>query len=146
MDRELTDRDYRALLEFRSGLRRFLRWSETQAQAAGLTARQHQLLLAIRGSGGDPSISEVAERLVTRHHSVVGLVDRAQEAGLVERVRTDPDQRLVRLRLTEAGAERLARLTALHREELARLGPRLAPLWHGLERDPPADGNAGLHC
>ena len=44
-----TDEDYRRLLELRTGLRRFLRWSESQAEAAGLTPAQHQLLLAIRG-------------------------------------------------------------------------------------------------
>jgi hypothetical protein len=44
-----TDADYRHLLEFRTGLRRFLRWSEDQANAQDLTAAQHQLLLAIKG-------------------------------------------------------------------------------------------------
>ncbi|MCH7720116.1 MAG: hypothetical protein IH988_03880 [Planctomycetes bacterium] len=32
-----------------TGLRRFLRWSEQQAKASGLTPAHHQLLLAIRG-------------------------------------------------------------------------------------------------
>src|SRR5680860_1488060 len=91
MDRDLADRDYQALLLFRTGLRRFLRWSEDQAQAVGLTGSQHQLLLAIRGCDGDPTITEIADQLVTRHHSVVGLVDRARAAGLVRRVKADDD-------------------------------------------------------
>ena len=33
----LDDREYRQLLAFRVGLRRFLRWSQEQAAAAGLT-------------------------------------------------------------------------------------------------------------
>src|SRR5580698_5147383 len=45
----LTDADYEDLLALRTGLRRFLRWSEQQAETAGLTPSQHQLLLAIRG-------------------------------------------------------------------------------------------------
>ena len=32
-----TDAEYRRLLEFRTNLRRFLHWSEEQAQSAGLT-------------------------------------------------------------------------------------------------------------
>src|SRR5919198_3816810 len=82
-----TDEDYRHLLELRTGLRRFLRWSEEQAQAAGVSPAQHQLLLAIRGHPDPrgPTIGDVAEYLLLRHHSAVGLVNRAQAAGLVER-------------------------------------------------------------
>ena len=41
----LRDADYEDLLALRTGLRRFLRWSEQQAEEAGLTPAQHQLLL-----------------------------------------------------------------------------------------------------
>ena len=34
----LTDDDFARLLEFRDGLRRFLRWSEARANEVGLTA------------------------------------------------------------------------------------------------------------
>jgi DNA-binding MarR family transcriptional regulator len=136
----LHDDDYRRLLEFRDGLRRFTRWSEERAGLAGLTPAQHQLLLAIRGhAGGDgPTISDVAEHLLLRHHSVVGLVNRAEAAGLVTRTWDPKDQRMVRLRLTRTGERRLAQLTALHLEELRRMGPALQSLWAGL--DPPVDG------
>ena len=46
----LDDDQYRELLAFRTALRRFLHWSEQQAELAGLTGQQHQLLLAIRGT------------------------------------------------------------------------------------------------
>ena len=76
--RRIDDADYRRLLEFRTGLRRFLHWSEEQARAAGVTPAQHQLLLAIRGhDGAGPTIGDVADYLLLRHHSAVGLVDRA---------------------------------------------------------------------
>ena len=39
-ERELTDDDYRRLLELRTGLRRFVRWSEQQARNAGITPAQ----------------------------------------------------------------------------------------------------------
>jgi DNA-binding MarR family transcriptional regulator len=138
MEGRLDDADYARLLEFRTGLRRFMRWSEQQAAAAGLTPAQHQLLLAVRGHrgpdgrGGDPTIGDVADHLLLRHHSAVELVDRAVAAGLVER-RPDPsDQRLVRLVLSPAGAQRLAHLSALHVEELRRLGAALRSLSDGL--------------
>jgi DNA-binding MarR family transcriptional regulator len=119
--RPLSDRDFRRLLGFRDGLRRFLHWSEEQAKAVGLTGSQHQLLLAVRGHGSPPSISEVAEHLLLRHHSAVELIDRAERSGLVERLPDVEDQRVVRLRLTAAGDRKLVALSRAHIEELARL-------------------------
>jgi len=118
---KLTDEDFAGLLELRDGLRRFLHWSEDQARAVGVTGTQHQLLLAVRGHGAPPSIGEIAEHLLLRHHSVVELVDRAERAGLVERYDDDIDQRVVRVRLTTEGEAKLTALAAAHLEELARL-------------------------
>jgi DNA-binding MarR family transcriptional regulator len=135
----LSDSDYQRLLEFRDGLRRFLRFSEDQATAVGLTPAQHQLLLAIRGHRGTegPTIGDVVDHLLSRHHSVVGLVDRAEAAGLVRR-RSDPeDGRVVRLAVTRLGERRLEELTALHLEELRRLTPRLRALWTDVESEVP---------
>jgi DNA-binding MarR family transcriptional regulator len=136
---DLSDSDYERLLGFRDGLRRFLRFSEDQAAAVGLTPAQHQLLLAIRGhqSDDEPTIGDVAEHLLLRHHSVVGLVDRAEAAGLVSRTQDDDDRRVVRLRVTQLGARRLEELSALHLEELRRLTPRLRPMWADLESPVP---------
>jgi DNA-binding MarR family transcriptional regulator len=82
--RPLTDGDYRTLARFRHALRVFLRFSEEAARAEGLTPAQHQLLLAVRGHDdpGAASISDLAEALQLRNHSVVGLVDRSDAAGL----------------------------------------------------------------
>lgn len=126
------DHDYERLLGFRTALRRFLHWSEEQARGAGLTPAQHQLLLAIRGHPDPrgPSIGEVAAYLVLRHHSAVGLVDRAASAGLVLRV-PDPERPgTVRLALTEVGEHRLAELAAVTLEELERLAPTVEALLH----------------
>jgi DNA-binding MarR family transcriptional regulator len=133
--RDLTDADYRRLLDFRDGLRRFLRWSEEQARAVGLTPAQHQLLLAVRGHDDPhgPTIGDVAAHLMLRHHSAVELVDRAQSAGLVEREVDATDHRAVRLRLTRDGSARLAALASQHLDELKRLEPRLRPIWSGLD-------------
>jgi DNA-binding MarR family transcriptional regulator len=130
----LPDEAYARLLALRTGLRHFQRWSENQARAAGLTPAQHQLLLAIRGHSDPrgPTIGEVADYLLLLHHSAVGLVDRADAAGLVERTRDEDDHRVVRLQLTKEGAERLEVLSALHLEELKRLAPHLPGAWEDL--------------
>jgi DNA-binding MarR family transcriptional regulator len=135
MTRDLDDADYRRLLQFRIGLRRFLHWSEEQAERAGLTPAQHQLLLAIRGHEGEPgpTIGDIAGYLLLRHHSAVGLIDRAEKAGLVQRQEDTGDRRVVRLRLTPLGAGTLQQLSAAHLEEIQRLTPRIQELSQGLE-------------
>jgi DNA-binding MarR family transcriptional regulator len=129
--------DYRRLLAFRTGLRRFLRTSDAQARAAGVTPSQHQLLLAIRGYPDErgPTIGDAASYLLISHHATVQLVDRAQRAGLVERA-SDPDNwRVVRLRMTATGADRLRRLSSLHLRELTLLEPAMQALWTELGED-----------
>jgi DNA-binding MarR family transcriptional regulator len=120
----LLDSDYERLLQFRTGLRRFLHWSEEQAREAGLTPAHHQLMLAVRGHPDPrgPSIGELADYLTLRHNSAVGLVDRAEAAGLVERVPDAEHSGTVRVILTASGSERLEALSAAHLDELARLG------------------------
>jgi DNA-binding MarR family transcriptional regulator len=119
----VTDAEYRRLLAFRIELRRFLHWSEERAHDMGLTPAQHQLLLAIKGHDGreGPTVGDVASALLLRHHSAVGLVDRASDAGLVRRHHDAVDQRVVRLRLTARGSRMLETLSEQHLEELQRL-------------------------
>ncbi|HEX5718078.1 MAG TPA: MarR family transcriptional regulator [Thermoanaerobaculia bacterium] len=135
MPREVGDSEYQRMLLFRTGLRRFLHWSGQQAEAAGLTPAQHQLLLAIRGhqDSRGPTIGDTAGYLLLRHHSAVGLVDRAEAAGLVERLEDQDDRRVVRLRLSPKGAGILVQLSQAHLEELTRLAPEVRALWAGLE-------------
>jgi DNA-binding MarR family transcriptional regulator len=138
----LSDADYEDLLNLRTGLRRFLRWSEQQAEVAGLTPSQHQLLLAIRGHPDrrGPTVGEVADYLLLKHHSAVGLVDRAEAAGLATRARDPEDHRVVRLLVTPTGQKRLEALSELHLEELHRLALRLPSAWRGLMPRQPLHG------
>jgi len=119
----VTDREYSRLLAVRTGLRQFERWSAEQAASHGLTASQHQLLLAVRGHDDPkgPTIGQIADYLLTRHHSAVELAYRTERAGLIERVRDDEDQRVVRLRLSPDGERVIAALSSAHLEELGRL-------------------------
>lgn len=132
---EPSQSDYERLLELRTGLRRFLRWSEQRARAVGITPAQHQLLLAVRGHRDSlgPTVGELADYLILRHHSAVGLIDRAVAAGLVRR-RPDPDNHsAVRVTLTAQGRARLEALAETHLEELAQLAPTMRALWRALE-------------
>lgn len=125
-----TDEDFRHLLRFRVTVRGFLRWSEEHAAAVGLTAMQHQLLVAIKGHPGPcpPSIREIAEYLLLQSHSAVGLVDRAEAAGFARR-RPDPhDARVVRVELTEKGDKLVTELTTTHLAKLYELATALNEL------------------
>jgi DNA-binding MarR family transcriptional regulator len=127
MERKLTNSDYESLAEFRHLIRRFLRFSEEAARAAGLEPRQHQLLLALKGipAGVRPRIAELAEKLQIQHHSAVELVNRLESAGFVRRQRAAEDRREVLLYLTAHGEKVLQQLSIDHREELRSQGPAL---------------------
>jgi len=122
-----TREDFENNLRFRVTLRRFLRWSEDQATAAGLTSAQHQLLVAIKGHPGPepPAIRDLAEYLLLQSHSAVGLVDRAEAAGFVRRQQDDRDARVVRVHLTEEGNRLVESLTTAHLAELYNLAGAL---------------------
>ena len=127
---QLTVHDFEKLLEFRVSLRRFHRWSEDQARAAGLTHVQHQLLVAIKGHHGDqpPTVGDLAGYLLLRPHSTVELVDRAEAAGLVARTPDRDDGRVIRVRLTAEGDRVMQELTQAHLERLRELAAVLDEL------------------
>lgn len=129
---------YETLAEFRYALRRFQRFSESAAAAIGLSPRQHQALLAVKGFPGrdEITIGELAERLQVRHHSAVGLVDRLVAQGYLRRISGAEDRRQVFLGLTEQGSALLERLSAAHRDELRRIGPTLRTLLERLADRP----------
>ena len=112
--------ELRTLARFRYAVRKFLHASEEAARHAGVTPQHHQLLLGVAGFTGKgwATIGELAEFLQVRHHSAVGLVDRAQELGLVRRQTASEDRREVRVSLTAEGTRRLRALADLHHREL----------------------------
>lgn len=127
---ELQQQDYERLAQLRQLLRRFLAFSENEAVARGLTAQQHQAMLAIKGFGHREPMTTgaLAERLGVRHHSAVGLVDRLAVKGLVRRHAGTHDRRQVCLRLTPKAERLLGELSASHGEELGQLAPLLRML------------------
>ncbi len=134
------DEPVRELAQFRYALRKFLRFSENAARRHGVTPQQHQLILGVAGftGRGSATISELAEFLQERPHSVIGLIERAVEHGLVRRTQDKSDRRVVNVTLTASGKKILSRLTALHQGEARRIqevfGPRVASAPHAEEK------------
>jgi len=100
---------YQAAAQFRAELRRFLRRSEDAARRTGITPRQHLLLLQIAGADdGSTTVSQLVESLSLTQSAVTELVQRAEQAGLVQRAGSRTDGRVVHLTLTAEGSRRLA--------------------------------------
>ena len=133
---KLTTQDYAQLAAFRHALRKFLRFSEEAAAQVGLTAQHYQAMLVLRGcpKGELISINDLAQRLLIKHNSAVGLVDRLAQEKLIVREPSNEDRRRVDLHLTARGRQVLAKLAALHRGELKRIGPTLERFFAELSR------------
>ena len=140
---KLTARDYAQLASFRHALRGFLRFSEAAAEREGLTSQHYQAMLILRGWPDDQpiSINELAQQLLIRHNSAVGLVDRLAIEGLVVREPSAVDRRKVELRLSVRGRQVLARLASAHRKELQRIGPLMKQFFSELRVGLDDDGD-----
>ena len=133
---KLATRDYAQLAAFRHALRGFLRFSEAAAAKAGLTSQHYQAMLILRAcpEEGSVTIIDLAQQLMIKHTSAVGLVDRLVEEKLIVRERASGDRRKVELRLTGRGRRVLAKLAAMHADELQRVGPILKRFFAQLSR------------
>lgn len=131
------DGGYARLAALREGIRRYLAWAERCAKDHGLTPAQVQLALAVRShpEPEGPNLTQLSETLLLRHNSVVGLVDRAAEAGLVERIADTRKNGQVRVQLTGVGADLLEAVSAQHLEWLGGHAPELASLWSSFASD-----------
>jgi DNA-binding MarR family transcriptional regulator len=96
---------------FRAALRSFLRETELVARTSGLTPQRYLLLLMIKGApdGSErATVTDLVERLGLAQSTVTELVNRAEEMGIIERVPSDADGRVVHVGLTAEGERRLA--------------------------------------
>jgi DNA-binding MarR family transcriptional regulator len=136
---DLETSEYRKLEEFRFQIRRFLGFSEGAARDSGIEPQQHQALLALKGMPQDwvPTIGHLADRLMLKHHSAVGLVDRLETLGLVTRQPSPDDARQVLLRLSAKGERILHRLSLTHHKELEETGPKLVAALRSISRQTP---------
>jgi len=118
---------FRKLAEFRFQLRKFLQFSHAVAEHCGLRPQQYQLLQCVYGMPLelDPTIANVAARMLLKHNSAVELVDRTIEQGLLRRCPDPTDHRRILLRVTSQGERILASLADYHMQELEQAGPEL---------------------
>ena len=122
---DLSPAEYETIAAFRYMLRRFIATTDRNAAAVGLTQQQYQALLVIRADAEPVTIRDLAERMLVKHHSAVGLVDRLVRQGLVRRERAGEDRRRVAIRFTSHGERVFRKLASVQREELRRVGPDL---------------------
>lgn len=132
----LTKEDFRQQAEFRFMLRHFLKSAEFNARSHGLEPAQFQLLLAVRGMPSDepPNVTSVAQRLLVETHTVVELVDKMIEKGMMERFREGKDRRCVYLRLTPLGEVVLEKVALLNRRALSEYLPQFMDFLEALQR------------
>ncbi len=123
----MVDEEFRRLASFRVLLREFQSFSEQAAQRLGLTSLQYQTLLAIKAHEkvGPMTVTSLAQDLLIKHNSAVGLIDRIEQLGLVARRHPESDRRSVVVELTVRGKRIVARLATEHRVELRRVASKL---------------------
>ena len=90
----------------------------------GITATQYNVLRILRGAGsGGLCRNEVRDRLIAQVPDVTRLLDRMEEATLIERERDTTDRRLVTTRITAEGLRLLKSLdTPVMELQRAQLG------------------------
>lgn len=120
--------EFDRLAAFRMLLRQFQSFSEQASGLFGLTSVQYQALLAIQSQHDGPpmTVKLLAQQLIIKHNSAVGLVDRIEHLGLVARQPSATDRRSVVVVLTPRGRHAMNRIAIEHRAELRRIAPELA--------------------
>jgi DNA-binding MarR family transcriptional regulator len=79
----------------------------------GLTETQYNVLRILRGAGQDGiSCQEIGARLITREPDLTRLLERMKRRGLIARVRSSQDRRVVVNRISPQGLELLSILDA----------------------------------
>ncbi len=100
--------------------------SQALEAACGISGTQVWVLASI-AEVPDITVSQLSQTLSVHIATASNMLDKLARAGLVERIRSDEDRRIVRLRLTEEGISTLARaprpLTGLVVDALEKLPP-----------------------
>jgi DNA-binding MarR family transcriptional regulator len=128
MIRPLQAEDYEALAAFRYAMRKFLSFSKRAlADEAQLTPEQYEALLALKAfsSSTGLTIRDLSERLQVKHNTAVGIVNKLEAISLLRREPGVLDRRHVFLKLLPEGDQLLARVAAIHREEMRMRSPEM---------------------
>jgi DNA-binding MarR family transcriptional regulator len=97
--------------DLRPVLLRLARELRKETEQLGITARQTTLLWLVKRSPG-LSLAELAAEEGISPPALSGHVDRLEDAGFIQRVRSTEDRRRVGLRLTGEGGRLLRRVRA----------------------------------
>src|ERR1039457_5180527 len=113
MASRLKETNYRSLAEFRYRIRLFLADSGENARVAGLEPEQFQLLLAVRGmpEGDAAAVQHLAARLLVKHNTAVERIDRLARMGLLRRLHSHADRRVVFVELSAPGKKLVAKIS-----------------------------------
>jgi len=116
-----------AILNVQRTADQFTRALSEALKPSDISPTQYNALRILQGAGKDGwTCSEIAERMVTRDPDITRLIDRLEKRGLVQRIRSDEDRRVVRVRITKEGSQTLTDLApvlaGLEREMLGHLG------------------------
>jgi DNA-binding MarR family transcriptional regulator len=77
----------------------------------GLSTTQYNALRILRGAGDEGvTCGELSDRMLTRDPDVTRLIDRLETRGLLRRVRSDRDRRVVRTCITPEGLQLLSEI------------------------------------
>jgi len=95
------------------------RITKESARLHGLTGPQVTAIKLLEGFG-DLSLTGLSERMSARNSTMTGLVDRMERDGLVLRVRSARDRRVVLIQLTSRGRDLAARIPVTSMEVFAR--------------------------
>ncbi|GAA0727067.1 MarR family transcriptional regulator [Dactylosporangium roseum] len=98
------------------------------AVAGEVTLPQFRALVVLAVRGPQRSI-DIADELQVNPSTGTRMLDRLIRKGLVRRVRSTADRRVVRVRLTRAGHDVVEQVMARRRADLERLVAETADLW-----------------
>ena len=123
-------REQEVLLGLRIAAARIMEpWEKFLKGTAELTPNQYNVLRILRGS--HPTrlpCGDIADRMIARDPDITRLVDRLGRRGLVTRVRSRQDRRVVEVGITEKGQQILRSLDVhvdrFPKAMLGHLGPR----------------------
>jgi DNA-binding MarR family transcriptional regulator len=120
-EKPFSSREQEILLGLRMAAARVVEpWASFLKTTAQLTNNQYNVLRILRGS--HPAMlacSDIAERTIERDPDITRLIDRLEKRGLVKRIRSRRDRRVVEVGITDKGLALVRGLDA-HVERLPK--------------------------
>jgi DNA-binding MarR family transcriptional regulator len=86
----------------------------------GIPMRWYDVLVQLEESPDGIAMNVLAERILYSKSGLTRVVDRMEEAGLVQRVRPETDRRSILVVLTDKGHETMADARRYHRDGIER--------------------------